>query len=289
VTTFLALKAWRLIKANEVFFHRFRLKIAGKLQMIGWIFLSFAILWLGFTLHSAWIRYHEREGDEAFQHLQIPDELALAQANPDPWLSPADRQTVAKGRKHLETALNTGLFVNAEALPKLAWFEYLAGNVERSIDLLGQAADRQKGQTKALSLYYRGTIQNRLGQYDQALTSLDDALAQRDDLILARQEKGETLWQLGRKEEAVATWSIAVERNPQLALAGNQLAGAERSLGKIDEATAHEKQADQSTPDNPLYHWMLGIRLKNIGMNDLAEKHFQRSIQLDPSYRNTPR
>ena len=289
VTTFLALKAWRLIKANEVFFHRFRLKVAGKLQMIGWIFLGFAILWLGFTLHSAWIRYHEREGDEAFQHLQIPDELALAQANPDPWLSPADRQTVAKGRKHLETALNTGLFVNAEALPKLAWFEYLAGNVERSIDLLGQAADRQKGQTKALSLYYRGTIQNRLGQYDQALTSLDDALAQRDDLILARQEKGETLWQLGRKEEAVATWSIAVERNPQLALAGNQLAGAERSLGKIDEATAHEKQADQSTPDNPLYHWMLGIRLKNIGMNDLAEKHFQRSIQLDPSYRNTPR
>jgi hypothetical protein len=29
---------------------------------------------------------------------------------------------------------------------------------------------------------------------------------------------------------------------------------------------------------------MLGLRLKNLGMNDLAGKHFQRAAQLDPGY-----
>ena len=75
----------------------------------------------------------------------------------------------------------------------------------------------------------------------------------------------------------------------RLALASNQLAGAERSLGKIEEATAHEKQADQFTPDDPLFHWMIGLRLKNLGMNELAEKHFQRAIQLDPRFQNRTR
>jgi len=139
-----------------------------------------------------------------------------------------------------------------------------------------------------LSLYYRGTILNRLGRYEQALTNLDEALKEREDLILARQEKGESLWQLGRKEEAILVWTGAVLDNPRLALAGNQLAGAERSLGRVDEAIAHEKQADQFTPNEPAYHWMIGLRLKNVGMNELAEKHFQRAIQLDPGFQVQP-
>jgi tetratricopeptide (TPR) repeat protein/ferredoxin len=289
VTTFLALTVWRLLRANDVFFHRFALKSAGQIQTTGWAFLVFSIFWIGLNAHSGWIRFHEYEGGRAFQKIQVPDELALAQINPASWLNPIERNNVVQGERHLRTASNLGLFVNSESLSKLAWFKYLSGDAERSVALLGQAADHQNGQAKALSLYYRGTILNLLGRYEQARTSLDDALAERDDLILARQEKGESLWQLGRKDEAIAVWTDAVQRNANLALASNQLAGAKRSLGRFEEATAHEKQADQSTPDNPLYHWMLGLRLKNLGMNELAEKHFQRAIQLDPGYETHPR
>ena len=70
----------------------------------------------------------------------------------------------------------------------------------------------------------------------------------------------------------------------RLVLANNQLAGAAASLGRSAEAIAHEKQADQFTPNDPLYHWMIGLRLQNLGMNELAEKHFQRAIQLDPGF-----
>jgi tetratricopeptide (TPR) repeat protein len=215
------------------------------------------------------------------RELRIPV-LALAQVNPARWLNPADRDNIVQGEGHLQVASKLGLFVNSETLPKLAWFEYLLGNTEQSVRLLGQATTYQKGEGKALSLYYRGAILNRLGRYDQAQASLDQALAERDDLILARQEKGESLWQLGRRDEAISVWSDAAQRNPRLALVNNELAGAKQSLGKVDEASNHERQADQFTPNDPLFHWMIGRRLQDLGMTELAEKHFQRAKQLKP-------
>jgi tetratricopeptide (TPR) repeat protein/ferredoxin len=282
VTTFLTLKIWRLFRAKELAFYRFNLKSAGKIRKAGWAFATFAFLWMGLNAHSGWVRYHEFLGNRAFQKVQLADELALAQVNPSRWLSSVDRQNILAGTEHLQTASKTGLFVNNEALPKLAWFEYLLGNAEQSLQLLGQAAAYQKGEGKALSLYYRGAILNRLGRYDEAQASLDEALAEREDLILARQEKGESLWQLGRRDEAIEVWTDAVQRNPSLALVNNELAGAKRSLGKLVEASSHERQADQFTPDNPLYHWMIGRRLQDLGMTELSEKHFQRAAQLDP-------
>ncbi|PYI61906.1 MAG: hypothetical protein DMF07_14845, partial [Verrucomicrobia bacterium] len=253
-----------------------------KIHGAGWAFATFACAWIGLNAHSGWVRYHEFLGNRAFQKIQVPDELALAQANPVRWLRPVDRENILNGKKHFEAASSLGLFVNSEALPKLAWFEYLLANAERSVQLLGEAAAHQKGESKALSLYYRGAILNRVGRYQEARSSLDEALAERDDLILARQEKGESLWQLGRRDEAISVWTDAVQRNARLALANNELAGAERSLGKLEEASAHENQADQFTPNNPLYHWMLGHRLQNLGMTELAEKHFQQAGEVDP-------
>jgi tetratricopeptide (TPR) repeat protein len=260
VTTFLVLKTWRLLTSDDVYFHRFHLKFAGRLQKTGWAFLAFSIVWIGLNAHSGWIRYNEYKGNQAFLRLRIPDELALAQVDPAPWISPDDRENILAGRKHFQNGLS-----------------------------FGQAAARQKDEANALSLYYRGAILNRIGRFEEAQASLDQALAVRDNLILARQEKGESLWQLGRREEAIAVWTDALRRNPHLALAGNELAGAMRLTGRFGEASAYEQQADQSTPDDPLYHWMLGLRLRTVGMSELAEKHFGRAAQLDPRYGTRPR
>lgn len=284
VTTFLGLRTLRLLRAQDLSFYRSHLKSSGTIQKAGWAFLSFAVLWIGLTTHSGWIRYHEIAGAIAFQSLLIPDELALARSNPDQWLSPSDRANVIEGRKHFHAADDFGLFTNSEALPKLAWFEYLSGNTDRSVDLLDRAAKHQQGQAKALSLYYRGAILNRLGRYQQALTSLDQALAERSDLILAREEKGEALWHLGRRQEAVSAWGDAVLRSPGLPVANNLLAGAAVFMENSEAAAVYEKQAGPSTPADPYYHWMLGLRLQNVGMNELAEKHFRQATELNPAF-----
>lgn len=285
VTTFLVLRTLKLLRTENLQFYRYSLRSAGKMKRAGWAFLVFAVLWIGVNAHSGWVRYHERAGALAFQSLQIPDELALAQLNPVRWLSPSDQTNIADGKKHFHNAMATGLFTNAEALPKLAWFEYLSGNTERAVDVLSRAAAHQEGQGKALSLYYRGAILNRLRRYDQALTSLDQALAERPDLIVAREERGESLWQLGRRDEAVAAWTDSVAGNAGLPLAYNLLAGAAASSGNTEAALNFETQADQYTPADPLFHWIVGLRLQNVGMNALAEKHFARAIQINPDFR----
>ncbi len=285
ITTFLALKTLRLFQAKDLSFYRFNLKSSGEIRKAGWGFLSFALLWIGLNSHSGWVRYHESAGASAFQNIQIPDELALAQTNPEQWLSPNDRRNIAEGRNHLRAAADFGLFVNKEALSKLAWMEYLSGNTEPAVELLGAAATLQQGQAKALSFYYRGAILNRLGRYGEALTNLNQALAERGDLILAREERGESLWQLGRRQEAVAAWIETLKQNPRLPLTHSFLAGAAAVQGQADTSAAYQKVADQFTPADPSFHWMLGLRLQNVGMNALAEKHFERAVQLNPEFK----
>ncbi len=282
VTTFLTLKLWRLLRAKELSFYRFNLKSSGKIRKAGWAFAALACAWIGLNAHCGWVRYQEFLGNLAFQKIKLPDELALAQPNPARWLSlsPADRENILGGKEHYQAASSVGLFVNSEALPKLAWFEYLLGDAKQSVQTLGDAAAHQSGEAKALSLYYRGAILNRLGRYEEASASLDEALGERDDLILARQEKGESLWQLGRREEAISVWTDAVERSARLVLVNNELAGAKRLSGKLDEAAAHEQQADQFTPNDPFYHWILARRLQDLGMAELADKHFQQAGDL---------
>jgi Flp pilus assembly protein TadD/NAD-dependent dihydropyrimidine dehydrogenase PreA subunit len=285
ITAFLALRTWRLPRSQDLSFYRFTLKSGGHMRTAGLVFAVLSLLWLGLTAHSGYVRYHERAGALAFQGLQIPDELALAQKDPTPWLGSSERGLVAAGKEHLHAARRLGLFTNSEALPKLAWFEYLSGNAEQAVQLLATAAVRQHGQAKALSYYYRGAILNRLGRYGQASASLEQALAERPDLILAREERGVSLWQMGRQQEAVAVWSEAVKLNPNLVLANNMLAGAATALGQSEAAQVYERQAGQATPPDPLFHWMLGLRLQNIGMSELAGKHFDQAAQLDPGFK----
>ena len=286
VTTFLTLRTIKLFRAKDLFFYRFNLKANGKIQKAGWIFLSLALVWIDLNAHSGWIRYHESAGARAYQNIKIPDELALARTNPAQWLSPTERQSIAEGKKHLHIVNDYGLFTNAAALPKLAWFEYLSGNTEQAVNLLGKSAEHQQGQTKALTLYYRGAMLNRSGRGAEALTNLEQALAEREDLIVAREEKGESLWRLNRRDEAVAVWKDAVTRNENLPLANNFLAAASEQK---EESNDYQIRADQSTPNDPLFQWMLGLRLQNVGMNDLAEKHFQKAVELNPEFKRARR
>jgi polyferredoxin/tetratricopeptide (TPR) repeat protein len=285
ITTFLAVRTLRLIRSSDLSFYRWNLKSGGVIKKAGWGFLSFAIIWIGLNAHSGYVRYHERAAAMAFEKIRIPDELALARPNPVRWLSPTDVANIDSGREHFSAAVNAGLFVNKEAISKRAWIEYLSGRTAEAVQLLDTAAEYQTGEARVLSLYYRGAILNRTGRPEEALTDLDEALMERPELLTAREEKGESLWRLGRRDEAVAAWRDAVRMSSGLPLANSLLAGASYLSGKTDEAAQYEKQADQFTPNDPLFHWMLGMRLQNVGMNDLAEKHFARAIQLNPEFK----
>jgi polyferredoxin/tetratricopeptide (TPR) repeat protein len=290
ITTFLAVKTWQLaLTKRDLAFYKFGLRSRGRISFSGWVFLLFGLMWMGLNAHSGFVRYHEWAGGSAFQSLQIPDELALAEPDPARWLGAADRRAIAEGRSHLGTASNLGLFANADAIPKLAWFEYLSGNSRSAVDLLAFAASVQSDRARAVSLYYRGAILNRLGRPEEALADLDAALGERPDLAGAMEERGESLWRLGRRADAESAWRQALAANQQLPLACNFLAQSARLLDKPDDAARYQQQADASTPADPLFHVMLGLRLKNLAMSGPANDHFDRAARLDPRFRDALR
>lgn len=284
ITTFLVLRIIRLIRSRDLSFYRYSLRSSGKIMAAGWVFLALSLSWIGLNAHSGFVRYHERAGALAFQSIQIPDELALAQRDPGQWLTALDRVNIIDGLAHFRTAAATGLFVNTEALPKLAWLEFLSGNPEAAIELLGNAAARQQGQAMALSLYYRGAILNRLGHHQDAISDLDLALAERPDLATAHEERGTSLWLMGKRSEAIDEWLNATKLNPDLPLANNLLAGALAITGDNEKARTFEIKADGATPRDAYFHSMLALRLKDAGMNALAGKHFQKAIEINPAF-----
>jgi hypothetical protein len=148
VTAYVALRTWRLTRSSDLSFYRWTLKAAGRIKSAGWVFLAFAIAWMGLNAHSGYIRWNERAGAAAFENVRIPDELALAQTNPEQWLSTAERKNIADGKNNFHAARSAGLFVNKEALSKLAWLEYLGGDTQQAIDLLRSAAEYQQGQSR---------------------------------------------------------------------------------------------------------------------------------------------
>jgi polyferredoxin/tetratricopeptide (TPR) repeat protein len=289
VTTFLVMHSVRLLRYPDVTFYRSVLRSNGTIRSAGWLFLAFAALWTLLNAHSGYIHYQEAVGIAAFQRVQIPDELALAQSDPSAWLSETDRKNIESGKAHLYRAFDGGLFINTAGLQSLSWLEYLSGNASQSVNLLRLAEKRQEGQTRALTEYYQGAMLNRMGQYQEALVPLDLALAERADLVKAHEERGAAMWKLGRKDDAIASWKTASSQNG--VLAKYMLSSAMAMQGQNEEADANEAEARKLTPDDPYFHWMIGLRLQDLEMKELAEKHFQRAVQLDSTFilRRKPR
>ncbi len=284
VSAYLGLRLYSLFSSADLAFYGRSLKSGGTIRGAGWVCAAFAIVWLGIVAHSGVVRYHERAGTIAYESIRLPDELALTRSNPENWLGTSDRANIAAAREHLGTAQRYGALTNVHAIPKLAWVEFLGGNTNRALELLDRSAALQSGQASALSHYYAGAIRNRSGEPEKALADFDAALAIRPDLILAREERGESLWLLGRKQEAIEAWSDAVGRNPDLVVSNLFLAGANAEKSKTD-AEAFEGRAAKLTPNDAFFNWMLGQRLQNVGMTELAEKYFKRAVEINPQFR----
>ncbi len=168
-------------------------------------------------------------------------------------------------------------------MSKYAWIEFFSGNTDEALNLLSKAAENQTGEGRAISLYYRGAILNRSGKYDEAVKNLEAAIKERPDLVLALEEKGESLWKMNRRQEAVGVWIEALKKNPRLPLTSSFLAGATASVGQMETSQQYERLTEKITPPDALFEYMLGLRLQNIGMTELANKHFDRAVRLNPS------
>ena len=144
----------------------------------------------------------------------------------------------------------------------------------------------------------KGVARTRLGRLGEAMQEFAAAVELKPDYAEAYGSRAEILRRMAPSsseseraalyQRALADYNktISLGLGPREAVAYKGRGFVNYYLAHLDAAIALEKQADQSTPADPFFHWMIGLRLQNVGMNALAEKHFGQAVQLDPKFRS---
>lgn len=120
------------------------------------------------------------------------------------------------------------------------------------------------------------------GRYAEALP-LAEAMAERFPLHeISWTVLGTIFMQMGRNEEALASMQKALALSPGNPEAHNDLSLVLRNMGRLDEAEASCKNALRLNPDYAEAHYILGITLRDLGRMDEAGQSHRKAVLLEP-------
>ncbi len=142
---------------------------------------------------------------------------------------------------------------------------------------------------RARHLFENGVIYEHLGQYQQAVDTLTQAIDMRalggEDAARALFDRGVALDALGRTQRALADYSAALRLAPKLSAAHSNRANVYRRLGRLEAAKREYMAALQCPGVSSQYpYYGLGQIAKQLGDRDTARDYFQKALAVDPSY-----
>jgi predicted O-linked N-acetylglucosamine transferase (SPINDLY family) len=110
----------------------------------------------------------------------------------------------------------------------------------------------------------RGNTLRELERFEEALASLDQALAIEPDYVDALNNRGNTLQDLQRYEEALDCFEKALARNPDNAVVHNNRGNILQDLQRYEEALDCFEKALARNPDNAVVHNNRGNILQDL-------------------------
>ena len=143
------------------------------------------------------------------------------------------------------------------------------------------------------ALQLLGTLQAQVGNYEQALTTLNRALQIDPNNVLCQLNHGTLLQDLNRYEEAIVSYERAIAIDPYCAEAYKNRGIALRTLGRFEEALASYKSAIAIDPKSAATHINLATQMLLLGNYQTAWPEYEwrwKIPQLSASkhYRNLP-
>jgi predicted O-linked N-acetylglucosamine transferase (SPINDLY family) len=123
-----------------------------------------------------------------------------------------------------------------------------------------------------------------LGRFDEAVDSLNQALAVLPDFPDALNNLASALIQLGRYSEAEPVLQRALVLRPRFPEAQTRLIELLRQLGRGDEALGVAKRFLAQQPNDPRPHNLVGILLASHGQLDDACHAFRKAAALQPDF-----
>jgi len=165
-----------------------------------------------------------------------------------------------------------------------AWIRFWSDPVRRdragTVEDLRRALELEPGNARASQ--WLAQVLGQMGQRDEAVRVLEEAI-ERDPLSVAlRIQMGNTLEVLTRFEEAEANYSLAVELAPNDPNAVGQLAGFRQNRGELAKAVVLNGQVLELDPLDPEAPALLWVEYMHMGDDERAEAWLAETIRRDP-------
>lgn len=242
---YIAVLAMRLFHLNHVRINNFQLKIAGKLTRSGIIFAIMAMLTAALMAHSAFIRYHEVQGERHFELAHIHDgRIGDMEAN-----------AANEALHHMELCHAWGIHRPAILVHRLAALHAAVGqrladqgNLPDAIEHLRESCDLDPREA---------AVQYNLG------------------VLLAT---------TGKSRDARMRYEASIAIDAGDADVHNNLGFLLMEQGEFENATEHFKRAIAIRPNFAHPHFNLGRLLQARGEFEKASREFERAIELEPQY-----
>jgi predicted O-linked N-acetylglucosamine transferase (SPINDLY family) len=136
-----------------------------------------------------------------------------------------------------------------------------------------------------LALHHIGIIHYHRHEFDDAVKSIQKAIAIKKIYPEAYSNLGNVLRDQGKLKEAIAAYKEAIRQKPAYAEASSNLGSAYLALSEFDAALAAFDKAIKLKPDYAEGHFNRGVALRAKGQLEDAAAAFRQALALRPNLR----
>lgn len=319
IVTFLAYKAWRTLRIENVRFHGFQLRLRGRTTPTGWAWLSLSAVLLIFVGHSLAVNQYRWRADHAFVRFEFSKEALFAPSPPrfeDDQLEQMRHALALYQRAAPIAEGGIGLASNVQSMLRMALLHLALNQHDESVVMLERVerltggadeltADREQVRILA-GLAVARLAQSRAGvtrdeveqafastreQTERAIENMRSALETNPDWWATRERLINTLTQTGRPALALEEAEKALEAIPETRkfarARGRALldkSRALRAMGDPERAFEALQQAAEVSPRDAIIRENLAAAYAQYKRDpDAAVQELLTAIQLQRS------
>ncbi len=315
ITVVITIKCLHLVMSTNVRLQQLQLKRGRKLTRHGTVFISLALIWSAFTLHSGFIQYSSAQGRIAMAQLALDDDIWMTGKH---WWTDAtsdQRDKLDYALTHLQRADRWGLMTTASILQDLVWLHIARGRTDAAEVVIRRVIDNNQDRHDAhralacvlkkldrneevIASYHRALeldptydlARRELSRFliaqekpDQAIDLLQQGISTTDDPQAMKRTLGDVLNELQRFNQAQQHWLAYTQQYPTDARGFIALAVAESALGHRRQSLRHFKRAVTIAPESPAAQYNLGYALLAGGQTNEAIEHLTLAAKFSPN------
>ncbi len=288
--TFIAWKAWRLLRDANVTLHRFQLKLRGSLRPAGWLFATLAVVTLALVLHSGVVNAANRAALWHDDRVTIaPEDVFIGRAQNVPEATVAHARSALRWYGVASNMRSGGMAFSAAPQGqdlidiRRAWLLSVLGRFDEAEAVLRNAHAREANEDNiaALTRVLRDSPdqakrQEAAALYERALLehpTYDQMLIDFEPWALA----------VGLADSVVKVHRARLATEPDNLLSLRSMTIILMQSGHLDEGLTFARRWIDRAPDSAEAYRMQSLALADSGQMDLAIGSMRKAASLAPN------